>query len=530
MRKQTALVLIAALVLMLIPAIPISAATGKVLVYTGDNAFNNGYTKFGTATGKVVETLAVLPGDLSAYDCILLPANRNPFSADTMAALVSYVNAGGRIIAQADQGGPGSTFLLAIANFNNLATALGSNLSLEAASIDSDFFHVTTNIGTSPFTTGVSSIAYAWTSKVAVSGNAQTLVRTQGGPTDNTPFIGIERIGDGWFVLVGDLNVLSDFSGTGYTTQDNGVLARNITNLAANQPPVANANGPYVVNEGSPVAFNASGSTDPDGDPLQFRWDFDNNGTWDTDWSSSPTATRTWPDDWTGTVIVEVSDNNFTSNATALVTVNNVAPVVNAGADRSVYSGESIALSTNFTDAGVQDTHTASIDWGDSTTQPGTVTGSSGSGNVAGSHTYLVPGTYTVTVTVTDDNGGVGNDGLIVEVKFVPVTIDIIPGSPANTINVNQKGVLRVAIVTSQNFNAATVNATTVRFGPANAAPVRYDTEDVDHDGNLDLLLHLNAEEAGINAGDTEASLTGQTISGVYFKGTDTVRTVPKQK
>ena len=66
--------------------------------------------------------------------------------------------------------------------------------------------------------------------------------------------------------------------------------------------------GPYVANEGSAVLFDGSGSSDPEGDALQYRWDFDNDGTWDTDWSSDPTASHTWGDNRTGTAKLEVSD------------------------------------------------------------------------------------------------------------------------------------------------------------------------------------------------------------------------------
>jgi parallel beta-helix repeat protein len=110
----------------------------------------------------------------------------------------------------------------------------------------------------------------------------------------------------------------------GATDTDNCI----ITVLPKKQPPVAQANGPYFVKEGSPITLDASGSYDPDGDTLQYRWDLNNDGIWDSGWSSSPYLDCTWGDDYSGEVTVEVSDGQFTDTDTATIIVNNVAPMV----------------------------------------------------------------------------------------------------------------------------------------------------------------------------------------------------------
>ena len=168
-----------------------------------------------------------------------------------------------------------------------------------------------------------------------------------------------------------------------------------------NTPPVADANGPYEAKEGTAIPFDASGSSDTDTTTLEYRWNFE--GVW-TEWSSSPYAEHTWNDDYSGTIMVEVSDGNLTDNATATVTISNIAPVIESlvGPIDPVQKGEEVQLTGIFTDHGLGDTHTAVVDWGDTTT----TTGSVENGTATGTHTYTEAGVYTVKLIVTDDDGG----------------------------------------------------------------------------------------------------------------------------
>ncbi len=50
------------------------------------------------------------------------------------------------------------------------------------------------------------------------------------------------------------------------------------TKVNANLVPVADANGPYEIFAGNSLTLDASGSFDPDGDPLAFTWDINNDG------------------------------------------------------------------------------------------------------------------------------------------------------------------------------------------------------------------------------------------------------------
>lgn len=107
---------------------------------------------------------------------------------------------------------------------------------------------------------------------------------------------------------------------------------------------------------------------------------------------------------------------------------------------------------------------------------------------------------------------------------LIPVGIDIKPWSDPNSINLNNKGVIPVAILTTDDFDAAAVNPETVRFGPNEASPERYALEDIDYDGDIDMILNFRTQDTGIAPGDTEAVLTGETYAGRKIKGSDSVR------
>jgi len=109
------------------------------------------------------------------------------------------------------------------------------------------------------------------------------------------------------------------------------------------------------------------------------------------------------------------------------------------------------------------------------------------------------------------------------------IQINIKPGSDPNSINLGSNGVIPVAILTEGGFEAASVNTTSILFGRTGheAEPVHYAFEDVDDDGDIDIIFHFRTQEAGLEAEDTEAILTGQTTDGIEITGTDSIRIVP---
>jgi hypothetical protein len=101
------------------------------------------------------------------------------------------------------------------------------------------------------------------------------------------------------------------------------------------------------------------------------------------------------------------------------------------------------------------------------------------------------------------------------------------PHSPSN-INPNSSQTLPVAIMATGIIDANQIDASTVRFGPAGARPVRGSglQRDIDLDGKTDLQLFFKTKEAGIPCGATQATLTAKTVDGVPLTGSDSIRTV----
>jgi len=118
--------------------------------------------------------------------------------------------------------------------------------------------------------------------------------------------------------------------------------------------------------------------------------------------------------------------------------------------------------------------------------------------------------------------------------SFVPVTIDIKPGSDPNSINCdNPREVIAVAILTTDDFDATTVDHTTVTFEAASETHttpqgVQRHEKDVDDDADLDLVLHFRLGDTGLTCASTEGTLSGGTFNGQAIQDTDAVNMIDR--
>jgi uncharacterized repeat protein (TIGR01451 family) len=123
---------------------------------------------------------------------------------------------------------------------------------------------------------------------------------------------------------------------------------------SANQPPIASATG-SPTNGPAPltVNFDGSGSSDPEGGPLSYAWDLDDDGAFDDSTAVQPSYTYTQPD--TYDVRLQVTDAQGQSAISAPVTIsaNNTPPTATiltpvSGTTWSV--GDVISFSGSATD------------------------------------------------------------------------------------------------------------------------------------------------------------------------------------
>jgi len=222
-----------------------------------------------------------------------------------------------------------------------------------------------------------------------------------------------------------------------------------VTDKGMNQPPIANSGGPYNGKEGSSITFNASSSFDLDGFPLMYRFDFDNDSTWDTDWSYQPTASYTYGHEWNGEVGLEVNDGIATSSGSASVIIKNAAPaatiesVVKPNLNFILPLVHILKFTGSFTDEGWIDNHTSSWDFGDDVVRNGTFAEEHDSPDSSGTseieYAYSTPGEYTVIFTVKDDQGDIGTDTATLNVLNTTAALDLlndyIQGLPTNALN-----------------------------------------------------------------------------------------------
>ena len=207
-----------------------------------------------------------------------------------------------------------------------------------------------------------------------------------------------------------------------YVTDDRGGhgLGRNCVSGGGspNQMPQAVIAGPDTGEAGVPMAFNALDSSDPDGDPLTYTWNFGDS----TPAETGDTVLHTYDTAGTYTVSLSADDGRGgldTAELEVVVSEPNQPPKA-----AFTVSGDLTRLATvNFDGSASSDPEgepIASYEWdfGDGTSTTGQVV----------THTFDSAASFTVTLTVSDDKGLKGTTSQIIDIAEIMVTVPDVTG------------------------------------------------------------------------------------------------------
>ena len=203
-----------------------------------------------------------------------------------------------------------------------------------------------------------------------------------------------------------------------------------------NQAPHAECGGPYSGEVGKTIYFYSTGTYDPDGDPLSYKWSF---GDGSTATGTSPGHKYSSPGTYTVKLTVTDPDGLSASDTTTCTVVEpeqeppppppNQSPVADVGGP---YSGK-VGQKIYFSGAGSYDPDGRIVGYKWSFGDGAAATG----GSVT--HVYSEPGTYTVTLKVTDDDGAVDTASTTCKVTIV---------QPSGYFTVNGQKVTKTGTIT----------------------------------------------------------------------------------
>ena len=201
-------------------------------------------------------------------------------------------------------------------------------------------------------------------------------------------------------------------------TDDSGATHIHTVSLdVLNVAPSVNAGGDQSVNEGATVSLGGTYSDPGAGDTHTFSWQVMLNGNVFAS-GTGQSVSFDAVDNGTYTAVFTVTDSDGASSSDSVtVLVANVAPVANAGADVVVNEAGAVNLSGSFSDVDA-DTHT--MVWHVVASNGQVIADGSGS---TFSFTPIDNGIYTVTYTVTDDDGGSHSDTVVVTANNVVPTV-----------------------------------------------------------------------------------------------------------
>jgi hypothetical protein len=110
--------------------------------------------------------------------------------------------------------------------------------------------------------------------------------------------------------------------------------------------------------------------------------------------------------------------------------------------------------------------------------------------------------------------------------KVLKVKIDVKPGDEPTMVERNRGGFLPVAIISTDQFDAVSLDVASIRIGPTGteAEAARTTKSDVNEDKRTDLLVLVRVQDLNIKCGDTAIRMTAKTNDGVAVEGMEAVK------
>ena len=256
---------------------------------------------------------------------------------------------------------------------------------------------------------------------------------------------------------------------------------------------------PATIPEGTSEPFTGAATTSFAGDSngLAYSWRVTKNGAAYA--SGSSTAFAFTPDD-EGTYVVtfQATDDGAMSGSDSMTIIGtNVTPTAHVSVAQSLVTvpQQSIAFSGSFTDPGVLDTHRVTWNFGDGASSTANY-GPGGSATLSASHSYAAAGTYTLRLTVIDDDGGAGQATATVTVQTTQAALSRIAGA-VNALN---------------SLNAGQKNSLIAKLNAASASAARGDNKAC----NNQLNAFLNEFQADVKTAKVSDLQAGPISSAVY--------------
>lgn len=217
---------------------------------------------------------------------------------------------------------------------------------------------------------------------------------------------------DGWYA---ELSAMEGYANGAWLIRAEGTAG----GASLNQPPTAHiAASASQASVNETISFDGSASKDPDGSIVQFAWSFGDGG---TSSAPSPQHIYTQPGSY-GVTLTVTDDEGASGQISKQITIvsDNQPPVAQIQASQ-IQADVNEAITFDGSGSSDADGAIAGYDW--------TFGDGGSSAQAAPSHAYAQPGEYTVTLTVTDNEGATGRATVRVNVLAEPSRLAVFPMS-----------------------------------------------------------------------------------------------------